>query len=69
MPERRDLSAAQRRRLHELELRLVKLEATTKTVRRQWLALVEQAGPAAIARELGVTRQAVSSRRDAIRKL
>jgi hypothetical protein len=50
---RRDLSTTEKRHLHWLEGRIARLEAELQATRREWAELVEEAGQAAVARELG----------------
>ena len=64
---RRDLSTSEKRHLHSLEGRMTRLEAELQAMRREWAELVEEAGQAAVARELGVSRQAVADRLRRIR--
>ena len=64
---RRDLTTAEKRHLHSLEGRIGRLEAELHATRREWAELVEEAGQAAVARELGVSRQAVADRLRRIR--
>jgi hypothetical protein len=66
-PQRRELTRGERQRLRRLGARIESLEAQLATARTAWAALVEEAGQAAVARELGITRQAVASRLRAIR--
>jgi len=63
----RDLTTAEKRHLHSLEGRMARLEAELKATRREWAELVEEAGQAAVARELRVSRQAVADRLRRIR--
>jgi DNA-binding transcriptional regulator LsrR (DeoR family) len=44
-----------------------RLEAELQATRREWADLVEEAGQAAVARELGVSSQAVADRLRRIR--
>ena len=44
-----------------------RLEAELQATRGEWAELVEEAGQAAVARELGVSRQAVADRLRRIR--
>ena len=46
---------------------MTRLEAELQAMRREWSELVEEAGQAAVARELGVSRQAVADRLRRIR--
>ncbi len=46
---------------------MARLEAELKATRAEWADLVEEAGQAAVARELGVSRQAVADRLRRIR--
>jgi DNA-binding transcriptional regulator LsrR (DeoR family) len=46
---------------------MTRLEAELQAMRREWAELVEEAGQAAVARELGVSRQAVADRLRRIR--
>ena len=46
---------------------MTRLEAELKATRREWAELVEEAGQAAVARELRVSRQAVADRLRRIR--
>ena len=46
---------------------MARLEAELQAMRREWAELVEEAGQAAVARELGVSRQAVADRLRRIR--
>ena len=39
---------------------MARLEAELQATRREWAELVEESGQAAVARELGVSRQAVA---------
>jgi hypothetical protein len=64
---RRDLTTSEKRHLHSLEGRMTRLEAELQATRREWAELVEEAGQAAAARELGVSRQAVADRLRRIR--
>ena len=64
---RRDLTTPEKRHLHSLEGRISRLEAELHATRREWAELVEEAGQAAVARELGVSRQAVADRLRRIR--
>ncbi len=64
---RRDLSTPEKRHLHSLVGRMTRLEAELQAMRREWAELVEEAGQAAVARELGVSRQAVADRLHRIR--
>jgi hypothetical protein len=64
---RRDLTTTEKRHLHSLEGRISRLEAELQATRREWAELVEEAGQAAVARELGVSRQAVADRLRRIR--
>jgi hypothetical protein len=64
---RRDLTTAEKRHLHSLEGRMARLEAELKATRREWAELVEEAGQAAVSRELRVSRQAVADRLRRIR--
>ena len=64
---RTDLSTPEKRHLHSLEGRMARLEAELQAMRREWAELVEEAGQAAVARELGVSRQAVADRLRRIR--
>ena len=64
---RRDLTTTEKRHLHSLEGRIARLEAELQATRREWAELVEEAGQAAVARELGVSRQAVADRLRRIR--
>jgi hypothetical protein len=64
---RRDLTTPEKRHLHSLEGRMARLEAELQATRREWADLVEEAGQAAVARELGVSRQAVADRLRRIR--
>ena len=64
---RRDLTTTEKRHLHSLEGRIERLEAELHATRREWAELVEEAGQAAVARELGVSRQAVADRLRRIR--
>lgn len=64
---RRDLTTPEKRHLHSLESRMGRLEAELQTTRREWADLVEEAGQAAVARELGVSSQAVADRLRRIR--
>jgi biotin operon repressor len=41
---------------------MARLEAELQATRREWAELVEESGQAAVARELGVSRQAVADR-------
>lgn len=65
---RRDLTTTEKRHLHSLEGRMARLEAELQATRREWAELVEEAGQAAVARELGVSRQAVADRLRRIRE-
>ena len=64
---RRDLTTPEKRHLHSLEGRMARLEAELQATRREWAELVEEAGQAAVARELRVSRQAVADRLRRIR--
>lgn len=64
---RRDLTTPEKRHLHSLEGRMARLEAELQATRREWADLVEEAGQAAVARELRVSRQAVADRLRRIR--
>ena len=64
---RRDLTTTEKRHLHSLEGRISRLEAELQATRREWAELVEEAGQAAVARELGVSRQAIADRMRRIR--
>jgi hypothetical protein len=64
---RRDLTTTEKRHLHSLENRMARLEAELQATRREWAELVEEAGQAAVARELSVSRQAVADRLRRIR--
>jgi hypothetical protein len=64
---RRDLTTTEKRHLHSLEGRISRLEAELQATRREWAELVEEAGQAAVARELGVSRQAIADRLRRIR--
>ena len=64
---RRDLTTTEKRHLHSLEGRIARLEAELQATRREWAELVEEAGQAAVARELGVSRQAIADRLRRIR--
>jgi hypothetical protein len=64
---RRDLTTPEKRHLHSLEGRMARLEAELRATRREWAELVEEAGQAAVARELRVSRQAVADRLGRIR--
>jgi DNA-binding transcriptional regulator LsrR (DeoR family) len=46
---------------------MARLEGELQTTRREWAELVEEAGQAAVARELSVSRQAVADRLRRIR--
>ena len=46
---------------------MARLEAELQATRREWADLVEETGQAAVARELGVSRQAVADRLRRIR--
>jgi DNA-binding transcriptional regulator LsrR (DeoR family) len=46
---------------------MARLEAELQATRREWAELVEEAGQAAVARELCVSRQAVADRLRRIR--
>ena len=46
---------------------MTRLEAELHATRREWAELVEDSGQAAVARELGVSRQAVADRLRRIR--
>ena len=46
---------------------MTRLEAELQATRREWAELVEESGQAAVARELGVSRQAVADRLRRIR--
>ena len=46
---------------------MARLEAELQATRREWAELVEDAGQAAVARERGVSRQAVADRLRRIR--
>jgi DNA-binding transcriptional regulator LsrR (DeoR family) len=46
---------------------MARLEAELQATRREWAELVEEAGQAAVARELGVSRQAIADRLGRIR--
>jgi len=59
---RRDLTTPEKRHLHSLEGRIGRLEAELQATRREWAELVEEAGQGAVARELGVSRQAIADR-------
>ena len=64
---RRDLTTIEKRHLHSLEGRISRLEVELQATRREWAELVEEAGQAAVARELGVSRQAIADRLRRIR--
>ncbi|HET9722610.1 MAG TPA: hypothetical protein VFR44_02065 [Actinomycetota bacterium] len=64
---RRDLTTPEKRHLHSLEGRMARLEAELQATRSEWADLVEDAGQAAVARELGVSPQAVADRLRRIR--
>jgi hypothetical protein len=64
---RRDLTTTEKRHLHSLEGRIARLEAELQATRREWAELVEDAGQAAVARELGPSRQAIADRLRRIR--
>ncbi|HKN81388.1 MAG TPA: hypothetical protein VJZ98_08630 [Actinomycetota bacterium] len=57
----------EKRHLHSLEGRIGRLEVELQATRREWAALVEEAGQAAVARELGVSGQAIADRLRRIR--
>ena len=59
---RRDLTTPEKRHLHSLEGRMARLEAELRATRLEWADLVEDAGQAAVARELAVSPQAVADR-------
>ena len=61
------MSAAQRKSLLALEARIERLERDLVVARKAWAELVEEAGQAAVARELGLSRQAVAERLKRIR--
>jgi hypothetical protein len=61
------MTTAEKRHLHSLEGRIGRLEAELHATRREWAELVEESGQAAVARELGVSRQAVADRLRRIR--
>ncbi len=46
---------------------MTRLEAELQATRSEWAELVEEAGQAAVARELGVSRQAIADRLRRIR--
>jgi biotin operon repressor len=46
---------------------MTRLEAELQATRREWAELVEESSQAAVARELGVSRQAVADRLRRIR--
>ena len=62
-----DLTTTEKRHLLSLEGRISRLEAELQATRREWAELVEEAGQAAVARELGVSRQAIADRLRRIR--
>jgi hypothetical protein len=64
---RRDLTTTEKRHLLSLEGRIGRLEVELQATRREWAELVEEAGQAAVARELGVSRQAIADRLRRIR--
>jgi len=64
---RRDLTTPEKRHLRSLEGRMARLEAELQATRSEWADLVEDAGQAAVARELGVSPQAVADRLRRIR--
>ena len=64
---RRDLTTPEKRHLHSLEGRMARLEAELQATRSEWADLAEDAGQAAVARELGVSPQAVADRLRRIR--
>lgn len=59
---RRDLTTPEKRHLRSLEGRMARLEAELQATRMEWADLTEDAGQAAVARELGVSPQAVADR-------
>ena len=61
---RRDLTTTEKRHLHSLEGRIERLDAELHATRLEWAELVEEAG---LARELGVSRQAIADRLRRIR--
>jgi DNA-binding transcriptional regulator LsrR (DeoR family) len=61
------MTTAEKRHLHSLEGRIARLEAELQATRREWAELVEETGQAAVARELGVSRQAIGDRLRRIR--
>jgi hypothetical protein len=64
---RRDLTTPEQRHLHSLEGRIARLEVELRATRGEWAGLVEEAGQGAVARELGVSRQAIADRLRRIR--
>lgn len=64
---RKDLTTTEKRHLHSLEGRMARLEAELRATRCEWAELVEEAGQAAAARELGVSPQAIADRLRRIR--
>ena len=51
---RRDLTTPEKRHMHSLGGRMARLEAELQATRREWAELVEEAGQAAVARELTI---------------
>jgi hypothetical protein len=64
---RRDLTTPEKRHLHSLEGRIARLEVELQATRHEWADLVEEVGQGAVARELGVSRQAIADRLRRIR--
>jgi hypothetical protein len=63
----RELTPAERRRLHRATERIERLSDELEDARRAWAALVDDLSQAAVARELGLSRQAIAARVKAIR--
>ena len=61
-PERRALTTRERQRLLRAEARLQAAREALDQTRREWAAVVDEITPAAAARELAISRQAVASR-------
>jgi len=61
-PERRVLTASERRRILRAEAQLQAARKALDEARREWAAVAREVTPAAAARELGISRQAVADR-------
>ena len=67
-PPRRELTPAERQRLLRLTERIGRLDRELTKAKREWAGLVRRLGPAAVGREMGLTRQAVAERLKAIER-